>query len=177
MIYLTTKEIKRINDFGQAITSRGIKPSYGIKDEKSKNVLDSLTYRVENSIVFGEDTLKTPIDKACKLFIEIATHQWFNNGNKRTAILTAIEFLMLNGYGIDYTYKERFIKEVMVLIPNVINLNEMGMYDDVYDQSKSLFEKFFKESQKTYDKEDFNKLSSENPFYRLKSMITKLSKI
>ncbi|GKT02530.1 type II toxin-antitoxin system death-on-curing family toxin [Furfurilactobacillus entadae] len=67
---------------------------YGIKDRAA---LESLIIRMDFA-PFGHDARPTIIDKATYLWYTISTKQMFWNGNKRTALLTAIFFLKLNGY-------------------------------------------------------------------------------
>lgn len=67
---------------------------YGVKDDTA---LESLINRMD-FVPFGHDERPTIIDKAAYLWYTIATKQMFWNGNKRTALLTAILFLHVNGY-------------------------------------------------------------------------------
>lgn len=72
---------------------------YGIKD---KNGLD----RVNNSIYGGfgaYDPYPTVSSKAAALWYKIATNQFFQNGNKRTAFLSALYLLIGNFYTFDVT--------------------------------------------------------------------------
>jgi len=71
---------------------------YGIKDEEA---LESLLARVDNCF-FGIEPYPTTISKAKVFWYTIATKQMFNNGNKRTALLTCLAFLQLNGYKLDF---------------------------------------------------------------------------
>ncbi|MFT8425732.1 MAG: type II toxin-antitoxin system death-on-curing family toxin [Liquorilactobacillus sp.] len=67
---------------------------YGIKD---KDGLESLIASVDNGF-FGIEPYPTIILKAAHFWYVIATKQMFHNGNKRTALLTALFFLEINGY-------------------------------------------------------------------------------
>ena len=71
---------------------------YGIKDA---DALKALLARVDNGF-FGFEPYPTTISKAKVFWYTIATKQMFNNGNKRTALLTALTFLRLNGYNLDF---------------------------------------------------------------------------
>ncbi|MDE7024155.1 MAG: type II toxin-antitoxin system death-on-curing family toxin [Ligilactobacillus sp.] len=71
---------------------------YGIKDE---DALKSLLARVDNCF-FEFEPYPTTVSKAKVFWYTIATKQMFNNGNKRTALLTALAFLKLNGYKLDF---------------------------------------------------------------------------
>lgn len=67
---------------------------YGIKDKEG---LESLIATVDNSF-FNIVPYPTIISKAAHFWYTIATRQMFHNGNKRTALLTGLLFLQINGY-------------------------------------------------------------------------------
>lgn len=67
---------------------------YGIKD---KEALQSMLGSVDNCY-FGYEPYPTVIYKAAYFWYNIATKQMFHNGNKRTALLTSLLFLKINGY-------------------------------------------------------------------------------
>lgn len=66
--------------------------NYGLKD---KNGLEQIL-ALSNQYTFGREYHPTIIDKASYLWYTIATKQLFHNGNKRTALLTGIQFLAMN---------------------------------------------------------------------------------
>jgi len=123
---------------------------YGIKDEKG---LD----RVNNSIYGGFGSYEpypTVTDKAAALWYKIATNQFFNNGNKRTAMLSALYLIVGSFYNFDVTdanlmydislgaanneinikYIEKFIsKHITLNYDHMANTLENGHFD--YSQS------------------------------------------
>lgn len=70
---------------------------YGIKDSDG---LKAMLGQVDNCF-FGIRPYPTIIKKATYFWYNIATKQMFNNGNKRTALLTALAYLKGNGYNFD----------------------------------------------------------------------------
>ncbi|MCM0582149.1 hypothetical protein H9L19_06410 [Weissella diestrammenae] len=74
----------------------GVLGMYGVKDS---GVLESILNRsLYNSVLFGQETHPTIINKAANLWCEIAQRQAFHNGNKRTAMLAALSYLDVHGY-------------------------------------------------------------------------------
>lgn len=70
---------------------------YGIKDFEG---LDAMLGQVDNGF-YGITLYPTILKKATYFWYHIATRQMFNNGNKRTALLTALVYLKGNGYKFD----------------------------------------------------------------------------
>lgn len=54
-----------------------------------------------DSYAFGEETYPTLNEKSAILFINLVKKHCFHNGNKRTAYMSLIMFLELNGYTLD----------------------------------------------------------------------------
>jgi len=67
--------------------------AHGIRDE---NILESALHRAENKAVYGNPTVH---ELAAAYVFGLARNHAFVDGNKRTAIVTAMLFLLLNGYG------------------------------------------------------------------------------
>ncbi|WP_048705183.1 type II toxin-antitoxin system death-on-curing family toxin [Companilactobacillus ginsenosidimutans] len=91
---------------------------YGIKDE---NGLD----RINNSIYGGFGSYEpypTVTAKAAALWYKIATNQFFNNGNKRTAMLSAIYLLAENYYTFDVKDVKRMYDISLAAANNEINI-------------------------------------------------------
>lgn len=65
----------------------------GIRDE---NILESALHRAENKAVYGDPTV---YELAAAYVFGLARNHAFVDGNKRTAIVTAMLFLLLNRYG------------------------------------------------------------------------------
>lgn len=70
---------------------------YGIKDFEG---LDAMLGQIDNGF-YGITLYPTILKKATYFWYHIATKQMFNNGNKRTALLTALVYLKGNGYKFD----------------------------------------------------------------------------
>jgi len=64
----------------------------GIRDE---NILESALHRAETKAAYGEPTIH---ELAAAYAFGLARNHAFVDGNKRTAIVTAMLFLLLNGY-------------------------------------------------------------------------------
>lgn len=75
---------------------------YGPKDEEG---LDCLVKQVEQG-GFGVDYYPTILNRATYYWYAIATKQMFYNGNKRTALTTAITYLENNGYEFEIKDKQ-----------------------------------------------------------------------
>ncbi len=56
--------------------------------------------------VFGQELYKTIFDKAAALCRGIVADHPFVDGNKRTAMLTSLTFLKINGYNLKSSQKE-----------------------------------------------------------------------
>ncbi|KAA8453977.1 type II toxin-antitoxin system death-on-curing family toxin [Weissella paramesenteroides] len=81
-------------------TARNIFEEEGVYGVKFGGQLKSILMR---SLYppFDYDYPTTIIERAAFYWVEIATKQAFNNGNKRTAFLAALTYLELNGYELD----------------------------------------------------------------------------
>ncbi|RWM38803.1 type II toxin-antitoxin system death-on-curing family toxin [Mesorhizobium sp.] len=66
----------------------------GLRDE---NALESALARAENKANYGDPTIE---DLAAAYIFGIARNHAFVDGNKRTAIVAAGAFLIINGYGL-----------------------------------------------------------------------------
>lgn len=108
MKYLTVKDIIKIN--AKLITTVSSGELIGLKDAAA---LD-MTVNQPQQEVFGEELYPTIYDKASILAINLAKRHPFQNGNKRTALVSMITFLMMNGYTTSFTQEEavRFILNI-----------------------------------------------------------------
>src|SRR3990172_10842143 len=68
--------------------------SHGIRD---LNLLESALFRPQTTFS-GEDLYKTIFDKAAALMHSLILNHPFVDGNKRTAVVAAIIFLLQNGW-------------------------------------------------------------------------------
>lgn len=86
---------------------------YGIKDLEG---IKAMLGQVDNSF-FGVVPYPTILRKATYFWYHIATKQMFNNGNKRTALLTALAYLKGNGYNFD-VLNEVILYDVSIKVAN-----------------------------------------------------------
>lgn len=100
MKYLTVKDIIKIN--AKLITTVSSGELIGLKDAAA---LDMAVNQPQQE-VFGEELYPTIYDKASILAINLAKRHPFQNGNKRTALVSMITFLMMNGYTTSFTQEE-----------------------------------------------------------------------
>lgn len=95
---------------------------YGIKDS---NGLKAMLGQVDNGF-FGIVPYPTILKKATYFWYNIATKQMFSNGNKRTALLTALAYLKGNGYNFD------ILDEVMLYDISIKVANKQLSFDRLY---------------------------------------------
>lgn len=100
MKYLIVKDIIKIN--AKLITTVSSGELIGLKDAAA---LDMAVNQPQQE-VFGEELYPTIYDKASILAINLAKRHPFQNGNKRTALVAMITFLMMNGYATSFTQEE-----------------------------------------------------------------------
>lgn len=92
-IKLTYNDLIKLNEIAEGILKYE-SFNNGLKDT---NGLEAIIGGVDNSF-YGTDVCPTIIDKAVYFWYKIAQKQLFHNGNKRTALLSAIFLLTTNGY-------------------------------------------------------------------------------
>lgn len=100
--FLTLNDVIKINQDAQKLfEEEGIYGLYGLKD---KSIVETALNNIsKNSVVFGKDQFPTIANKAAHLWFKLARYQAFNNGNKRTGLLVALNFLENNNYHVKYT--------------------------------------------------------------------------
>lgn len=91
---LTYEDILNTNLWCQQVVADNIKPTYGIRDD---NLLRSISESVVQSFD-GIDLYPTVYDKCSYLWYSLSQYHCFIDGNKRTALITTILSLMLNGF-------------------------------------------------------------------------------
>ncbi|MBP1045621.1 type II toxin-antitoxin system death-on-curing family toxin [Enterococcus sp. BWM-S5] len=91
---MTEKTLIEINDFCQKKTETHVKPMYGVRESSG---LASIAVSVDQN-VFGVAVYPTVFSKAAFLWRSITNYHCFYNGNKRTGIVTAYVYLMMNGF-------------------------------------------------------------------------------
>lgn len=101
MNYLTVNDIIHLNEDAQSLfEEEGI---YGVAGLKDRGILETAVNNIgKNSVIFGEDQFPTISQKAAHLWFKLARYQAFNNGNKRTGLLAALNFLENNNYHVQY---------------------------------------------------------------------------
>jgi death-on-curing protein len=110
MKYLTIEEATFFNLL--LIEEHGGKEQAGIKDI---TVLESAIERPKQTI-FGKDAYQTIFEKAAALMESLAKNHPFHNANKRTAFLSMVTFLSINGYEfeMDQHEAENFVVDVVL---------------------------------------------------------------
>lgn len=101
MFYLDSFNIVSFNYQLQVTTNIACTPQV-----TDKNLLLSILHSIKHSVIFNVDQFPTLTEKAGHLWYMLARYQVFNNGNKRTAIISTLAFLMINRYKVDYTNKD-----------------------------------------------------------------------
>lgn len=101
MNYLTVNDIIHLNEDAQSLfEEEGI---YGVAGLKDRGIVETAVNNIgKNSVIFGEDQFPTISQKAAHLWFKLARYQAFNNGNKRTGLLAALNFLENNNYHVQY---------------------------------------------------------------------------
>ncbi len=96
-----------------------IEATEGLYREANNNLLNpgSLHYALEEiqGLVFGQDIYPTVIEKAAILAWRIIVGHVFNDGNKRTAMLSCVTLLELNGYHLQIDFE---VKDMALAIAN-----------------------------------------------------------
>ena len=96
---ITYQDIVEINLWCQQIVAEDVKPTYGIRDY---NLLRSIPESVDQSFA-GEALYPTVYDKCTYLWFSLSQFHCFADGNKRTALVVAVVYLILN----DFSLKEK----------------------------------------------------------------------
>lgn len=100
MRYLTEKEIITLNVY--VIEKYSPKEPIGVKEPTALNML----VNAPQQYVFGREQYPTIELKAANLVRNLVKKHVFYNGNKRTALMTMIVFLKVNGYHFNATNNE-----------------------------------------------------------------------
>lgn len=101
MNYLTVNDIIHLNEDAQSLfEEEGI---YGVAGLKDRGIVETAVNNIgKNSVIFGEDQFPTISQKVAHLWFKLARYQAFNNGNKRTGLLAALNFWENNNYHVQY---------------------------------------------------------------------------
>ena len=86
----------------------------GKRGLRSKSLLESAIFRMQASFD-GQDLYPTIFEKAAALLESLLKNHPFFDGNKRTAFVSAVTFLEINGYTTEFNTKktEIFILEII----------------------------------------------------------------
>lgn len=95
MFYLDSFNIVSFNYQLQVTTNIACAPQV-----TDKNLLLSILHSIKHSVIFNVDQFPTLTEKAAHLWYFLARYQVFNNGNKRTAIVSMLAMLMINRHGL-----------------------------------------------------------------------------
>ncbi|PIQ77665.1 type II toxin-antitoxin system death-on-curing family toxin [Candidatus Peregrinibacteria bacterium CG11_big_fil_rev_8_21_14_0_20_46_8] len=107
MIYLTVADVIAIHDE----LVRRYTGSFGIRSQK---LLESAVFRIQAS--FGGELLyKNIFEQSAAILESLIKNHPFIDGNKRTAFVSAVTFLELNGYKtkFDAARTEKFILDIV----------------------------------------------------------------
>lgn len=96
--YLSEAEVIAINEEMVALYG-------GLHGVKDLNLLRLAVGRPQMSVGF-QDAYKTIFDKAAAMFHSIINNHPFLDGNKRTSLFSAVLFLELNGWVLEFKRKE-----------------------------------------------------------------------
>lgn len=103
-----------------------IKKYGGLSGIKDKGRLES-SLAMPMMACFGEESYPSLYDKAAAYLFFLALNHPFNDGNKRTAIETALVFLSVNGK--DPKYVEKELEDFVVLVAQKkIDLSAISAY-------------------------------------------------
>lgn len=108
ILYLTLEEVLTLH----TISINKFGGSDGIRDV---GLVESSIYRAQQTYG-GEDLYKTIWDKAAALAHSISENQPFLDGNKRTAALSMMVFLDINGYELDV--EKMSVYQTMIKVAN-----------------------------------------------------------
>lgn len=96
--YLSEAEVIAVNE--EMVSKFG-----GLHGVKDMNMLSLAVGRPQMSVGF-QDAYKTIFDKAAAMFHSIVNNHPFLDGNKRTSLFSAVLFLELNGWIVEFKRKE-----------------------------------------------------------------------
>lgn len=99
MKFLTSKELIGIN---KRIIERAGEGSSGVQYPQGLNLI----VEQPQQVIFGTELYPSLWLKAAFIMQKITKKHIFVDGNKRTAIMTAMIFIHLNGYELDFDDKE-----------------------------------------------------------------------
>lgn len=123
LYYITYQDIIDINLWCQKIVEHSIMPTEGIREY---NLLKSIPESIKQSFA-GEELYPTVYDKGTHLWFSLSQYHCFADGNKRTALVTTIAYLMLNGFEFEISNDDLY-KTCIELASGKLNRQEVSRY-------------------------------------------------
>lgn len=120
---ISYQDIIMINLWGQKIIEDEVKVTEGIRDA---NLLHSIPKAICQSFS-GEELYPTVYDKSSYIWYTLSQYHCFIDGNKRTALVTMIIYLNLNGYEIDFE-KTELLKTCICIANGEMNQDQIKEY-------------------------------------------------
>lgn len=120
---LTYEDIIKINLWCQKIVSSDINVTDGIRDY---NLLKSIPISIYQSFA-GEELYPTIYDKCSTIWFTISKYHCFVDGNKRTALVTAVVYMKLNGYNMMLDNKDLYDISISIA-SGKMQLEDVKMY-------------------------------------------------
>lgn len=117
------QDIIDINLWCQKIVSENVKPTDGIRDI---NLLKSIPESINQSFS-GEELYPTIYDKSTYLWYSLSQCHCFVDGNKRTALVTTIVYLIINGYSLKKNIKDLY-ETCMCIACSNMKTNQISVY-------------------------------------------------
>ncbi len=120
---LNYQDIIMINLWCQQIVEEKVKPTEGIREY---NLLISIPESI-NQCFSGQELYPTIYDKSAYLWYSLSQYHCFADGNKRTALLTTIVYLVINGYSMK-TYTEELYDTCINIASGNMTPCQISMY-------------------------------------------------
>lgn len=139
MFYLTADTVIKFNKDIQLYYN-----PYCLPRALDAKLVDSVLYSIKHSVVFDHDTYPTLEDKAGHLWYMLARFQAFDNGNKRTSIISVVTFLLINGYKFDFDSNKHITTDIYDLTTLVGqgNCEEQAMVEFIHDNATVTCDKY-----------------------------------
>lgn len=117
------KDIVIINLWSQQIIEEKVKPTEGIRDY---NLLMSIPESINQSFS-GQELYPTVYEKSAYLWYSLSQYHCFIDGNKRTALLATIVYLIINGYSMN-TYSNDLYETCINIASGNMALYQVSKY-------------------------------------------------
>ena len=114
--FLTIDEVIEIHNIE-------IRVAGGLSGIRDRNILESAV--AAPKATFNADFLMDIFEMAATYLNSIALNHPFLDGNKRTALASALTFLFMNGYEIDEIYEEELADRTLDLINGKLSKSEL----------------------------------------------------